>query len=244
MVREPFGVKKSHHSPMTLHRSSLVCAAVFLALISISAAADWPAGFSVPKSTLSPDGRLGVLVPDESHYCDEQPQNKVVEVASGRVLVIIQAETGMEQMNHGGAAPQWSADGSLLLWKVEGKWAPRALVLLKIHEGKVAWQVNILKQAQRATLIRTRKAQPKAYAAARDFNKGNGSAYPEGFTIEVTTPVDHDKPVALPLAVHAELTPDPKGLEDFPKTATLYAKLDAVVTADGKFLVEKFSASH
>jgi len=228
---------------MTLNRSSLACAAVFLALISISSATDWPAGFSVPKSTLSPDGRFGVLAPDEAHYSDERPQNKLVEVATGRVLAIIQAETGMEQMNHGGAAPRWSADGSLLLWKVEGKWSPRALVLLRIHEGNVAWQVNILKQAQRATLIRTRKAQPKAYAAARDFNKGNGSAYPEGFTIEVTTPVDNEKPVGVPLAVHARLTPDPKGLEDFPKTAKLYAKLDAVVTADGKFVVEKFSAS-
>jgi hypothetical protein len=227
---------------MTFNRSTLAGAAVFLALISISSATDWPAGFSVPKSTLSPDGRLGVLVPDEDHSSDAQ--NKVVDIATGRVLAVIRAETGLEQMNHGGIAPRWSADGSFLLWKVEGKWFPRALVLLSIREGHVAWQVNILKEAQQATLTRTREAQPKAYAAARNFNQGNGSAYPDGFTIEVTTPVDEEKPVAVPLAVHAELTPDPKGLEDFPKAAKLDAKLDAVVTADGKFTVKKFAASH
>jgi hypothetical protein len=229
---------------MTLHRFSLACAAVFLALISMSSAGAWPAGFSVPESTLSPDGRFGVLVPDTEHYSDQRPQNKIVEIATGRVLATIQAETGMEQMNHGGIAPKWSADGALLLWKVEGKWFPRALVLLSIHEGKVAWQTNILKEAQQTTLARTRQAQPKAYAAAREFNMGNGSAYPDGFTIEVTTPADDEKPVVVPLAVHAELTPDPKGLEDFPKAARLHAKLEAVVDAHGNFVVKEFTASH
>jgi len=220
-------------------------ACVFAAIIITcrAAAVDWPAGFTVPASTLSPDGRYGVLVPDSDHYDEARPQNKVVEVAAGRVLALIQAETGMEQMNHGGIVPQWSADSQWLLWKVDGKWSPRALVLVKIAEGKVAWQTNILQQAQQAALARARTAEPKAYAAAKEYNKGNGSAYPDGFTIGVTTPVDDGKPVAVPLTVHADLSSNPKAIEGFPKAATLDATLDAVVTADGKFVVKKFSAS-
>ena len=66
----------------------------------------------------------------------------------------------------------------------------------------------------------------------------------EQMAIEVTTPVDDGKPVGIPLDVHAELTPDPKGLDDFPKAARLNATLDAIVTAAGKFVVKQFTASH
>ena len=51
------------------------------------------------------------------------------------------------------------------------------------------------------------------------------------------------KPVAVPLAVHAELTPNPKGIGDFPAAANVNAVLDGVVNADGKFVVNKFSAN-
>ena len=83
----------------------------------------FPAGFAVPVSTLSPDKRYGVLAPDLDHYDDAATQqNKLVEVKTGRVLAVIQAETGMVHMNHNGILPsRWSADGSLLLWKVDGK---------------------------------------------------------------------------------------------------------------------------
>jgi hypothetical protein len=225
-------------SPLPL----LLGALLTLATADLSRAADWPPGFSVPESTLSPTRQFGVLVPDEDHYREDRPQNKLVEVATGRVLAVIQAETGMVQMNHGGISPKWSADGSLLYWKVEGKWFPRALVLLKIAEGAVLWQTNLLKEAQKATLARTLAARPKAYAAAKKENRGNGSAYPDGFTIEVTTPVDEEKPVALPLAVHAELTSNPKGIEDYPKAARLDSRLEGTVDPKGKFTVTKFSA--
>src|SRR5438132_14105355 len=109
----------------------------------------FPANFIVAKSSVSPDGRYGVLAPaDWDHYDDSgKPQNKVVEMQSGRVLATIQAETGLIHMNHGGILPaQWSADNSYLVWTVDGKWTPRVLVLLKIDNGQVKWQRNLLKQ--------------------------------------------------------------------------------------------------
>jgi hypothetical protein len=73
-----------------------------------------------------------------------------------------------------------------LLWKVYGKWSPRALVLLKINNGKLQWQRNLLKLMQQEILARTRKADAKSYAAAKKRNAGSaGDYYPEGFTIDV-----------------------------------------------------------
>lgn len=230
---------------MSCLRFALGCTLALLCLATSALAVDWPEGFTVPESTLSPDHRFGILVPDSDHYDIQSPQNKLVEVTTGRVLAVIQAETGMEQMNHGGTAPQWSEDSQWLLWKVEGKWSPRALVLLKIENGKVAWQTNILKEARQAILTRAKAAHPKQYAAAKAYNKDlDQSYYPDGFTINVTTPVDDGKPVAVPLAVHADLTPNPKGMGDFPKAARLEATLEATVTKDGKLAVNQFTSSH
>jgi len=83
---------------------------------------------------------------------------------------MIEAETGKAGfMNHGGIQPsRWSADGSLLLWEVAGKWSPRALVLLKIEDGKVKWQRNLLKTARQEILARTRKAAPASMLRSRN----------------------------------------------------------------------------
>ena len=199
-----------------------------------------PASFTIPEMTLSPDKRFGVLVPDEQRY-DAGEKNKLVEVSTGRVLAIIIGEPGTERMNHGGVSPaRWSADSSLLLWRVDGKWSPRALVLIQLNDGKVQWQLDLLKTAQQEILARARKAAPKKYAAAKKQNAGNGSAYPDGFTVDVTTDGEDTTSVDLPLRVHVTLTSNPKAIEDFSKDAQLDATLEGDVGADGKFKVVSF----
>jgi hypothetical protein len=136
---------------------------------------------------------------------------------------------------HETAPPHWSADSSVLLWKVNGKWFPEALVLLKLNDGREQWQLDLMKTSQRAILARTKKASPQRYAAAKQANSGNGSAYPEGFTVDVKT--DEDK-IAFPFHVLVDLTANPKQFPGFP--ANLDSYLDAVVTPDSKFVVKSF----
>lgn len=224
--------------PKTLLLFAFVAAANIAAFVHAESAP--PPGFTIPAFTLSPNKRLGVLVPDEQRY-DAGEKNKLVEVSTGRVLAVIVGEPGMEHMNHGGVDPtRWSADSSLLLWRVDGKWFPRALVLIKLNGGKVQWQLDLLKTAQQEILARARQAAPKNYAAAKKQNTGNGSAYPEGFTIDVKTDGEEETSVALPLRVHVTLTSNPKGIEDYPENAQLDANLEGEVGADGKFKVLKF----
>ena len=220
----------------------------FLILITVAAfaplarAGKFPEGFSVLPSSVSPDGRFGVIVPDDAHYKVGVAQNQLVETATGRVIAVIEAETGMEHMNHGGARASWSKDGSLLHWEVAGKWFPRAKVLTKMNDGKVLWQTNVLDQAQREILARARKAKPANYAAAMKANKGNGSAYPDGFTVNVESTEDGKSPT-LPFSVLVTLTSNPKGIEDFPKGANLDAEMKCTVDAAGKFKVLQFTVN-
>ncbi len=53
----------------------------------------FPEGFGVEKSSVSPDGRYGVLVPlDFDHFDENEHENKLVEIKTGRSLAVIDGE--------------------------------------------------------------------------------------------------------------------------------------------------------
>lgn len=195
-----------------------------------------PEKFLVPKFTLSPDGRYGVTIP--VFYFDDlnDPSNNLIEVKTGRVLTTINADPGYDRaLNFHEVLPsRWSNDSSLLLWEVAGKWNPDALVLLKIKNGKTAWQLDLLKISQQAILTRTKQAAPKTYLAVKGDGSEYGSAYPDGFTVDVSVPEN----IHFPLLVHADLTANPKGIENF--SHNLDSQLDGIVDENGKFTVIHF----
>ena len=203
----------------------------------------FPKDFGVAKNSVSPDGRYGVVVPtDWDHYQESgKPQNRLVEVKTGTVLATIQAETGLMQMNRGGVLPsRWSEKSEYLLWSVDGKWCPRALVLLKIENGHVTWQRDLLGLNQKEILGRTRKAAPAKYAAGKNQNRGNGSAYPDGFTISVSINGDPDAPLQLPLNIHVQLESNPKAIEGYPANADVTSEMQTTVDADGNLTIKDF----
>jgi hypothetical protein len=207
------------------------------ALIAITAEAqNIPKGFVAPKCTISPDGRYGVMIPVLDQHADsENSKNSVVDLKTGKTVAVIKTKwAAWNVMGHGGVLPsRWSPDGSLLLWEVEGKWFRDAVVLLKFKNGVPEWQCDITAIAHSEILERTKRAAPAKYAKAKKANAGSGSAYPEGFTIEVVA-LD---PIAFPLKVRAALTSDPKQIEGFPQ---LGSELSAIVDEHGKFVVTDF----
>jgi hypothetical protein len=194
-------------------------------------------------STFSPDHRYGVTIPvfhiETAEQVDHR-KNKVVDLRSGDVIAILHADPpGYDRaLNHHEApVPRWSSDSSILLWKIGGKWCPDALILLKTEQNRAKWQLDLLHTAQQAVLSRTRQAAPDQYKLCRRANAGSGSAFPDGFTIDVTTDGEDTKTVSLPLSVHADLTANPKQIEGDPN---LDSYLDGLVNPDGKFVVTDF----
>ena len=216
-------------------------AAMLLVALAYASAAEPEATFLIPDYTHSPDGRYGVTVPIFAAVKDSktQPTNNLVEIRTGRVLAAIHADTGYDRaLNFHETLPsRWSPDGSLLLWEVDGKWFSDALVLLRLEGQRVVWQRDLLRLAQQAILTRTHKAAPEKYAAAKKANAGNGSAYPDGFSIDVAA----RDPISLPLRVRTVMTSDPKATGRVPK---LESHLDAVVDERGNFKVTDFSLGH
>ena len=219
-----------------LMQTAALCSAAICAL-----AANPNTDYITPPFTFSLDHRYGVTIPvwhDEGAQEPDERLNKIVELATDRVVAVIHADPGYNRaLNfHETAPPHWSVDSSVLLWKVNGKWFPDALVLIKLSAAKEQWQLDLMKTSQRAILVRTKNASPQRYAAAKQANAGNGSAYPEGFTVNVTS--DEDK-IAFPYRVLVDLIADPKGPEDSPDN--LQSHLDAIVTQEGKYIVTKFT---
>ncbi len=219
-----------------------LCFLLAVAALQFTTAAEpkVPKGFMVPDSSLSPDKRFGVTVPIRAEHEDDkaEPKNRLIELKTGRVLAVIKAETAWDHASHRTVMPaRWSADGSLLLWEVDGKWFHDTFILIKIADGKVKWQTDILKAAQQAILARTKKAAPKQYAAAKKENEGSGSAYPEGFSVDV----DAVGKIATPLRVKVVLSSNPKQIEG---VKSLYSHMDAVVDSEGRFVVKDFGLGH
>jgi hypothetical protein len=217
-----------------------VVIAILLSASGLATAATLNTDYITPPFTFSPDHRYGVMIPVFHIEAAEEPDermNKVVELRTHSIVAVIHGEPGYDRaLNfHETAPPLWSADSSVLLWKVNGKWFADALVLLKLKDDKEQWQLDLMRASQRAILARTKEASPHRYAAAKQANAGNSSAYPDGFTVEVT--MDEDK-TAFPYHVLVDLTANPKGIEGFP--ANLESHLDAIVTLEGKYIVTKF----
>ena len=219
-------------------RISFLCAICFglIALGHTPAQAQYPSGLVVSDASLSPDGRLGVLIPKDWDAYEFANQNALVDRKARKVLTTIQGETGMEEMNHGGLGPRWSKDSSLLLWEVDGKWFPRALVLLQVRKKDEVRQLDLLKSAQQEILSRTRKAYPKEYETIRKRD-GYGAAYPDTFTINVIT---KSSPVTFPFVFQVELTSDPKSMALATRETALEATLEGKVTRFWNVKYSKF----
>ena len=217
---------------MNAFRTFVCLIGILLCLPAHRIQADYPQAFRLMEGSESPDGKFGVLEPEDVSDKDFwKSRNLIVETKPESVLGAVEGVPGAKRMNHGGAKAKWSKDSGLLLWLVDGKWGPRTVTFVEIADGKIIRQSDLVKAGYSEVLKRAKTAFPKAFAAASKQNQGSGSAYPGGFTVVVTL----QYPVAaLPANFVVTLTSNPKGLEDFPKQAVLEGYLFGTLTKTHK----------
>lgn len=125
-----------------------------------------------------------------------------------------------------------------MLWAVTSKWCHRSLVYLQIANDRVVWQSDLLRTSQQEILMRVKAAAPEPYAAAVQENRGNGKAYPEGFTIDVEP--DKGAEEHLPLRFLVCLTSGPKGFSGVPAEAAIVASMRGVLAENGSITWANF----
>jgi len=201
-----------------------------------------PEHYSVPDYTLSPDGRYGVMLPDWEIVKSAETTwtNRLVEMSTGNVVAVLAGECGWEDPKHSmrydPMKAVWSADGSTLCWIHPGRWSPDSYVMLKLREGKVASQMDLMNPMQAEILSRTEAAAPDQFMAAKLANTGWGSAYPEGFAIDVSIPAPG---FSFPLVCEVTLNSFPNACE--PWQIKVQASLTATITEDGRVSYSDFS---
>lgn len=221
-----------------LWESLVLCGITLIATSSHSAPpiAKMPKAHVVVESSISPAKRFGVSAFDPAKQ--EMPEsgptaNTLVELKTNRVVATLASDPAPAHGgNHIDIMPsRWSPDGSLLLWEVDGKWFHYALLLVRLENGKVLWQRNVMQMLQKEILARTRQAQPKKYAAVKKDHEGWGSAYPDGFSVEVEA-LD---PLTFPVHVRARLASETK------VQSILDYHLEGEINAQGELKVTKFA---
>ena len=211
---------------------------IFLIVVTANANRKFAiASAGVPHYTLSPNHRYGVTVPHyEDYHEDPDSKNELLDLSTSRVLTTIHQTYPAYDRNlnhHGMAEPRWARDSSILIWEVPGKWFPDSYVVVRLKNGKVLWQRDLLKLAQDEILEHTRQAAPSHFQAAKEHNRGNGSAYPEGFSVDVEVV----EPIDFPLKVRIALTSNPKDIQGLTSLDSyLFGELDSA----GDFKIRRF----
>ncbi len=216
-----------------------------LALVCFARAAAqpaWvPAHFSIPTDTISPDGRYGVMMPD----AETDGSNDLVDMKTGRLVAELAGEPGWRETDHsmrwGEMEAKWSADATTLCWIHPDKWFPESYVVLRLKSGRLAWQVELMKLADREILARTEAASPVNFAIAKLDHAEDGSAYPEGFSIDVSEP---EETFSLPLVCTVALTSNPKESDDEPEENGVRAWLTMRVGTDGSVTYSHFKVKN
>jgi hypothetical protein len=212
--------------------------ALALVLVATTASAGVPKGFAVVPKSLSPDGKLEVIAPDDA--TSTQP-DQLVEVATGKVVATLSSTPAPLPQSQLEFYPTWSKDGAWLEWYVDGKWGSWALLLVHVEHGAVTQQIDARELAVKETLAEVQRMHASAAAAAKRQGNTSGSWFRDGLAIDVkpsgTKLGDDGTSVpapALPLALDVTYTSNPKQLDDFPKPAQLDGTLALAIDAHGK----------
>jgi uncharacterized protein YecT (DUF1311 family) len=167
--------------------------------------------------------------------------NRLVDMRTGRLVADIAGDPGWREANHsmrwGEMEAKWSADGSTLCWIHPGRWFSETYVVLKLKNGRLAWQMELMKAADREILARTEAAAPLNFAITKLNNALDGSAYPEGFSIDVSEPGEK---LSLPLVCKVMLTSNPKESADEPEENGVRSWLTMTVGVNGGLTYSHF----
>ena len=133
--------------------------------------------YLIARSTVSPDKKFAVIYPtlkaEEAAEDANQPDRiKDYVVALEPFIILGELQTKypyFQNESHGGLGADWSADNSVALITLDGKWGPHDVFLLEFRDGKLARTTNILAKAHNLLLPDYRKSKAEPYNDNFDF---------------------------------------------------------------------------
>jgi len=190
--------------------------------------------YLIARSTVSPDKKFAVIYPtlkaEEAAEDANQPDRiKDYVVALEPFIILGELQTKypyFQNESHGGLGADWSADNSVALITLDGKWGPHDVFLLEFRDGKLARTTNILAKAHNLLLPDYRKSKAEPYNDNFDFIfDGEDGAV---FKLDGANRV----------VIDGDAVTDPKGISNRRWSAQLKAVWDV---SQGKFTSQKIT---
>ena len=122
--------------------------------------------FVLPKDTVSPNGKYGVIFPDRTlgEMENDSLHNFVISLDPSQILTELATESPeFEGKSHGGYEVEWSGDSSVALITLEAKWGPGEFFLVELQDGKVSRTTNLDKKIQQLIEPEYRKAHAESH---------------------------------------------------------------------------------
>jgi hypothetical protein len=192
--------------------------------------------YLIAGSTVSPDKKFAVIYPTleaekgaENANHPERIKDYLVALQPFNVLGELPTKYPyFQNENHGGLSAEWSADSSVALITLDGKWGPHDVFLLEFRDGKLARTTNVLAKAHDLLLPDYRKSKAEPYNDIFNFIFDGE----DGFVFKL----DGNNRVVI----DGDATTDPKGISEHRWSAHLKAVWDI---AQAKFIEQKITRS-
>ena len=192
--------------------------------------------YLITGSTISPDKKFAVIYPtlqaEEAADSANNPEgikDHIVALQPFTILGELQTKYPyFQNESHGGISAEWSADSSVALITLDGKWGPHDVFLLEFRDSKLARTTNVLAKAHDRLLPDYRKSKAEPYNDIFDFIFDDE----DGPVFEL----DGNNRVLI----DGEAMTDPKGLSNHKWSAHLKAVWNI---AQAKFTEEKVTRS-
>jgi hypothetical protein len=128
--------------------------------------------FVLPKDTISPNGKYGVIFPDRTlgEMENDSLHNFVVSLDPSQILTELDTDSPeFEGKSNGGYEVEWSKDSSVALITLEAKWGPGEFFVVELQDGKVSRMTNLDKKIRQVVEPVYRKAKPGSFNDSYDF---------------------------------------------------------------------------
>jgi hypothetical protein len=138
---------------------------------------DYAKNYLIAANTISPNKKFAVIYPtleaeeaaEEANH-PERIKDCVIALQPFSVLGELRTKYPyFQNQNHGRMSAEWSADSSIALITLHGKWGPHDVFLLEFRDCKLARTTNVLAKAHDLLLPDYRKSRAEPYNDNFDF---------------------------------------------------------------------------
>lgn len=112
----------------------------------------------------SPDKRYAISWPlrDEAEKAEYEVSNHMVDLQSGQSIgKVADGDGDFEGRNHGGMRVLWRSDSRALVYRLEGKWAPRRVAVMEINPDGMIRETSLTQPVAAAFAILLAKEAPE-----------------------------------------------------------------------------------